>query len=66
MSIGRLRAGARRALTLGLLSAGWLVVPVHHGTSSDLAGFATADLAAGPRSVVRLPVTVPVATRTGP
>ncbi|GHH39620.1 carotenoid oxygenase family protein [Lentzea cavernae] len=46
------------------IAGDWLVVPVHRGASSDLAVFDTADLAAGPRSVVRLPVTVPVSTRT--
>ncbi|GGM89487.1 hypothetical protein GCM10011609_27990 [Lentzea pudingi] len=42
----------------------WLLVPLHDSTSSSLAVFDTADVAAGPRSVVQLPVTVPVATRT--
>lgn len=42
----------------------WLIVPFHDSTSSNLAVFDTAELASGPRSVVRLPVTVPVATRT--
>ncbi|MCR3752191.1 carotenoid oxygenase family protein [Lentzea californiensis] len=56
--------GAGHRLGQPALADGWLVVPMRHGASSDLAVFDATDLAAGPISVVRLPVTVPVATRT--
>lgn len=56
--------GADHRLGQPALADEWLVVPVRHGASSDLAVFDATDLAAGPNSVVRLPVTVPVATRT--
>lgn len=42
----------------------WLVVLGHHGATTRLTVFDSADLASGPRSVIRLPVTVPVAART--
>ncbi|WP_167974584.1 hypothetical protein [Lentzea indica] len=42
----------------------WLVVLGRHSTTSRLLVFDSADLASGPRSVIRLPVSVPVAAHT--
>ncbi|WP_394618785.1 carotenoid oxygenase family protein [Lentzea sp. JNUCC 0626] len=56
--------GRGRALGQPAIAGEWLLVPFRDNASSNVAVLDTADVAAGPRCVVKLPVRVPIATRT--